>query len=162
MTRDNKKKLVEKAILKFGLTDDPFEAGYIIEDGTMLDFSGKNQGMQEGCRNLEHNEIINVFKDEIEYDNAKYEFILKANAIRISLRRNRDLELSLCVNQNPTERQWQRLSDITKNRKIGVIYNVFDDSDNMKYVINKCKASTIDMLKSKIQNTKEKVYKGIL
>jgi len=60
---------INKAIEHFGLTDDPNEAGYILPDGTMLDFSGKNTVSQEnssshmGTRPRDHREINFVLDD---------------------------------------------------------------------------------------------------
>ena len=47
----------------FGTTEDPREAGYILNDGTMLDFSGKNEGGSSGMRNYDHREINRVGDD---------------------------------------------------------------------------------------------------
>ena len=40
-----------------GETQDIQEAGYILPDGTLLDFSGKNQGGPSGSRGLDHRDI---------------------------------------------------------------------------------------------------------
>lgn len=47
----------KRAIEHFGLTDDPREAGYILADGSMLDFSGKNEGGAPGRRAYDHREV---------------------------------------------------------------------------------------------------------
>lgn len=46
-----------KAAREFGLTTDPREAGYIIENGSMLDFSGKREGGTPGTRVFDHRDI---------------------------------------------------------------------------------------------------------
>jgi hypothetical protein len=49
---------VEDALVaEFGLTDDPLEAGYVLSDGRMLDFSGKKEGGQPGTRSYDHREV---------------------------------------------------------------------------------------------------------
>ena len=39
--------LEEAAISHFGVTKNPHEAGYVLRDGTMLDFSGRHAGYPE-------------------------------------------------------------------------------------------------------------------
>jgi hypothetical protein len=41
----------------FGVTRDTREAGYILDDGSLLDFSGKSDGGTPGMRNYDHREI---------------------------------------------------------------------------------------------------------
>jgi hypothetical protein len=48
---------------EFGLTDDPAEAGFILSDGSMLDFSEKNDGGTPGTRSLDHRAICRVITD---------------------------------------------------------------------------------------------------
>lgn len=61
---------ISNAIEHFGLTDDPQEAGYILPDGTMLDFSGKNEGNTEysyyriGNRSRDHREVAFALGDD--------------------------------------------------------------------------------------------------
>lgn len=45
------------AIKEFGTTKDPHEAGYVLPDGRMLDFSGKRDGGTPGERSYDHREI---------------------------------------------------------------------------------------------------------
>jgi hypothetical protein len=56
-------KLFQKAKDEFGTTDDWNEAGYILPDGDLLDFSGKNQGGYGGTRNLDHRDINSIDDD---------------------------------------------------------------------------------------------------
>jgi hypothetical protein len=53
-------KLQEKAVKKFGVTQDPMEAGYIMRDGRALDLSGKNDGGTPGIRALDHREVSDI------------------------------------------------------------------------------------------------------
>ena len=60
----NPKTAVKQAKEFFGLTNDFREAGYLLQDGTLLDFSGRSQGSRTyGRRTLDHREI-----NEIGYD----------------------------------------------------------------------------------------------
>jgi len=57
------KNIFNKAVRLFGLTNNLNEAGYILPNGRLLDFSGKKQGGPAGIRHLDHrdiNEIINM------------------------------------------------------------------------------------------------------
>jgi len=49
--------MISKAKAEFGVTEDFDEAGYILPDGEMLDFSGKNQGAIGRDREVDHREI---------------------------------------------------------------------------------------------------------
>jgi hypothetical protein len=50
--------IFDLAIQDKGLTDDINEAGYILPDGRMLDFSGKRNGGQPGNRAEDHRQIV--------------------------------------------------------------------------------------------------------
>ena len=56
-------KLIEAAKKEFGITDNFKEAGYLLPDGTMLDFSGKRNGTKGGYRTEDHREISNLGDD---------------------------------------------------------------------------------------------------
>lgn len=53
-----------KAREHFGTTTNINEAGYIMQDGSMLDFSGKKFGGQAGRRTMDHREVASAFEDE--------------------------------------------------------------------------------------------------
>lgn len=54
----------EIATGKFGTTLDFREAGYLLENGKMLDFSGKKEGGEPNQRSIDHREIENVYNDD--------------------------------------------------------------------------------------------------
>jgi hypothetical protein len=66
-----------KAVEYFGLTYDTREAGYILPDGSMLDFSEKNNGGPGGYRTLDHSGI------SAAYDDISYGEFMDAGAIRV-------------------------------------------------------------------------------
>lgn len=47
----------------FGLTNNTKEAGYILNDGSLLDLSGKKFGGSAGSRSMDHREIVDAFLD---------------------------------------------------------------------------------------------------
>lgn len=52
--------IFQKAVQYFGTTSDFREAGYILPDGTMLDFSDKQNGGLPGMRLLDHREVAEI------------------------------------------------------------------------------------------------------
>lgn len=50
----------KRAKKEFGTTRDPNEAGWLLPDGSMLDFSEKNEGGPPGGRSLDHRAIERV------------------------------------------------------------------------------------------------------
>jgi hypothetical protein len=59
--------LFKRAKKEFGTTRDPYEAGWILPDGSMLDFSEKNEGGPSGQRSLDHRAVARLFPRK-EYD----------------------------------------------------------------------------------------------
>ena len=63
-------KRMSAAKKEFGTTTNFSEAGYLLRDGSMLDFSGKREGGPAGVRYMDHREISRVF--EQTGDNSQY------------------------------------------------------------------------------------------
>lgn len=64
----NPKEAIRQAKKFFGVTNDFREAGYLLQDGTLLDFSGRTQGSNTyGRRTLDHREINEVGYDMNEF-----------------------------------------------------------------------------------------------
>lgn len=66
----------------FGTTKDWNKTGYLLTDGTQLDFSGKHEGYDSGMRSVDHREIENVYTNGTERVDAINDFLAKGN-IRI-------------------------------------------------------------------------------
>ena len=78
--------LIHKAIKEFGLTDNYYEAGFILPDGSMLDFSGRSiDPYFSGGRERDHREITAIDDDLKAGTNGMIEFMDLTGAIRISL-----------------------------------------------------------------------------
>ncbi|MDR0430220.1 MAG: hypothetical protein LBH58_07070, partial [Tannerellaceae bacterium] len=83
--------LIKAAKEVFGITDDFEEAGYLLTDGAMLDFSGKRDGGSPHARSYDHREI-NSFEDSKgnEYEPGMYGFMdignirMKGNGFELS------------------------------------------------------------------------------
>lgn len=66
----------------FGTTYDWNKTGYLLTDGSQLDFSGKHEGYDSGMRSVDHRKIENVYTDGKERLDALNDFLQKGN-IRI-------------------------------------------------------------------------------
>jgi hypothetical protein len=94
----------------FGTTDNRREAGYILNDGSYLDFSGKKFGGPRGQRTMDHREVVDAFLDnpanvnnlEIGFD----EFI-DNGAVRYMPETN-----SFFMSRQPSEEQLKRIKDL--------------------------------------------------
>ena len=74
--------ITQKAKKFFGVTYDWNKTGYLLTDGSQLDFSGKHEGYDSGMRSVDHREIENVYTDGKERLDALNDFLQKGN-IRI-------------------------------------------------------------------------------
>ncbi len=90
---------LQKAVQQFGLTDDFRLAGYILPDGSMLDFSGGS-----GARGYDHRDIGRAFGNG--GTKGMYEF-MNAGNVRVS---NNSADCS----RMPTEQQLRRIAEMAK------------------------------------------------
>ena len=79
------KSTIEKDVVKtFGKTTNWKETGYLLQDGTRLDLSGKKDGAPSGQRSVDHREIFDIDEDaEIYGTEAMIDFMGRGN-IRVS------------------------------------------------------------------------------
>lgn len=104
--------LEREAVTRFGHTYKWAETGYILTDGSRLDFSGKNEGASGGYRTVDHRDIgeIKAYENTSGTD-ALIDFMKRGN-IRV-LPEDGGINLSVM----PTKAQENALSDfISKNR----------------------------------------------
>jgi len=117
----NKKELLEYnqeldkiAKKHFGTTTDINEAGYILNDGSLLDFSGKRDGGTPHKRGYDHREISSAF-DETEHDVGFDEFI-DNGAVRFMPESN-----SFFIARMPSEKQFAKMKKIIESKN-GEVY----------------------------------------
>lgn len=132
-----KSKLVKSAKKKFGLTFDCREAGFILDDGDMLDFSGKNEGGTSKTRNYDHREICRAISHGdkgISGDKCLDFFEKQANALRFgfygSWDKGHDINVSLNTPQHPTPKQLrgiERCCSTFKHDKNALLYDVYGE-----------------------------------
>lgn len=90
--------IFQKVIEYFGTTSDFRETGYILPDGTMLDFSDKRNGGIPGRRSLDHREIMVILNKPAT--EAMISF-MNRGCIRV-MPESPGLDISVC----PTEKQF--------------------------------------------------------
>jgi len=149
-----REEFVKKCVKTFGTTDDPRYAGYIMHDGKMLDFSGKQFGAgPTKWRTLEHSEIVRCI-DTTGYGRFPFMALIdffqyQTNAIRV-LGEFNTLHFSILSSQEPTSTQLRQLRrmagdtpqifyEIThpdgSNCECGTVINLSE----FRRVFNKCK-----------------------
>ena len=136
---NTKEKLVQKSKETFGETFDCREAGYILEDGSMLDLSGKKEGGTPKTRSYDHREVCRIIdhaEKGIEGTQGMDFFERKANAIRFGLygtfQRGHDIVAQVNTYQTPTEQQLKRIIRCCEIFKLDALnYDVYDDKGHL-------------------------------
>ena len=120
-TRDNRKtnnnaryslkSTIEEDVVKaYGKTYSWRETGYILQDGTKLDLSGKNNGAPGGYRSVDHREIFDIYEDsDVSGTDAMIEFISRGNIRVIPEYPGINLQIE------PTETQYQQIRSLIEN-----------------------------------------------
>lgn len=84
VSKTNEDAVVAKAIAEFGTTKNINEAGYILKDGTMLDFSDKKNGGEPGQRIQDHRDIAGIYTEKLDSQTAYLnKFIEDTGAVRV-------------------------------------------------------------------------------
>lgn len=133
----------------YGTTNDPREAGYILNDGSMLDFSGRHYAAGyknkkplpgqpdylKGERNVDHREIPakEIFETTITMSGteAMIKFETEGNAIRFSFAGGEDLNISFITTQDITLKQWDKIGSILKDTEGTIYYDIYDEHSNL-------------------------------
>lgn len=110
----------------FGTTTNLNEAGYILNDGSLLDLSGKNMGGVAGRRSLDHREVNSAF---IETENPDYEDVgfnefIDNGAIRFMPEAN-----SFLIARMPSEKQFDELKKIIDKKNGEVFIELVDEME---------------------------------
>lgn len=116
--------IFDAAKAKFGTTNDMREAGYILPDGSMLDFSGRHQvegdaSFLNGDRTVDHREISDIAYDADDNEtgiNTDLGDFLDRGAIRIDSNAG-----AINLNVAPTKAQKDRLKRLIE-RNDGYVY----------------------------------------
>lgn len=105
------KDTVEQDVLNtYGKTYSWKETGYILQDGTKLDLSGKNNGAPGGYRSVDHREIFDIYDDSETYGtDAMIEFMARGNIRVIPEYPGINMQIE------PTEAQYQQIKSLIEN-----------------------------------------------
>ena len=108
-----------KAKENFGTTKDPLEAGYVLPDGEMLDFSGRHEGADErdikGWRYSDHRDISQIGTEMTPF--------IDSGAVRIDVR-NGLIELG----KDPTASQLNVIRKIIEDKNSEVFIDLKDSN----------------------------------
>jgi hypothetical protein len=133
ISKNPKTKLIERCSKEFGITEDPCEGGFLLENGKFLDFSGKIDGSPSGVRSYDHRDIGRCINSEsCKGIQSFHEFRLigmHGNAIRFHTSGCRSdtpvVNVILYNDQNPTDKQWEVIRKSAKENG-GIIYDILN------------------------------------
>lgn len=91
----------------FGTTNVINEAGYILRDGSKLDFSGKKDGGTPNRRNYDHREIVDAFIENEQYEDIGFNEFIDNGAIRFMPESK-----SMLIARKPSDEQMEALENI--------------------------------------------------
>lgn len=147
------KKWATKAKRHFGTTLNLKEAGYILQDGIMLDLSGKRQGGPSNTRALDHREIQFVLDEEHDsLSEAMHQFMLESGAIRLSYFGE---DVMLDVTHPPTDKQLRIIARALREGNGAAVIDVTNLRGSVLATTEMERATP-----AKIRDFIEKAYKG--
>ena len=94
----------------FGLTDNVKEAGYILNDGSLLDLSGKKFGGPSNTRSMDHREIVDAFLDNPNNTNnleIGFDEFIDNGAVRYMPENN-----TFFLSKTPSEQQINKIKEL--------------------------------------------------
>ena len=125
-TDEQREQLFDNAKERFGLTNNFKVAGYMLPDGSLLDFSEANDGGDPNQRTQDHREVADLIMDEGREYEYRYEYVLDfvgEGAIRM-LPEYAGFQLSV----PPTAEQRSRLMDYIYKHNGEVIMEITDEN----------------------------------
>jgi hypothetical protein len=132
-TDEQREALFDKAKAQFGLTNNFKVAGYMLPDGSLLDFSEANNGGNPNQRSLDHREIEGIIMDEGKEYDSRWMYLadfMNEGAIRL-LPEYAGINLM----KAPTKEQRQKLFDFIYKYNGEVILEIADERlNNVAYV----------------------------
>ena len=119
----------QEAVDLFGHTYKWAETGYILTDGSRLDFSGRHEGARGGSRTIDHRDIAQIaVYEEMTGNDAMIDFMKRGN-IRIKPEAN-GINLSV----RPTRAQENTLSDFISRERGEITLDI--DNENGDTVVS--------------------------
>lgn len=126
-TAEERKQHDNDALSYFGKTYKWSETGYVLLDGSKLDFSGRHEGGLGGYRTVDHRDIVDALGEDFgggDYSGGMVQFMQEGN-IRISPESG---GINLAV--MPTKAQMDSLSDFISKERGAVILDIDDANGN--------------------------------
>lgn len=116
--------LAKAAAEHFGRTYGWKETGYLLTDGSKLDFSGRHEGASGGYRTVDHRQILDIYPEDTDLDGngAMVDFMRQGN-IRIMPEGD-----GINLQVQPTKAQEQALDDFISRARGEVTLDI-DDAD---------------------------------
>jgi hypothetical protein len=130
----------------YGTTEDPREAGYMLSDGRMLNFSGEHwvfgtpeSGKYKGTRSVDHDDVARFINGgAASRFRAKYDFMARSRAIRMEY-----IGGSMEVTGTPSEAQFKALGEMMRSWKIAELSGT---GDNLKRTMKPIAAMYLDIV----------------
>lgn len=126
--RENDEEDVKTAEAYFGTTYKINEAGYLLTDGKLLDFSGRHEGGPGGYRTVDHRDIVDAFDGDYgdgSYSGGMIEF-MRAGNIRLSPESG-----GINLSTMPTKAQMSTLDRYITSFRGEVILDIDDGDGNI-------------------------------
>lgn len=126
--RENDEEDVKTAEAYFGTTYKINEAGYLLTDGKLLDFSGRHEGGPGGYRTVDHRDIVDAFNGDYgdgSYSGGMIEF-MQAGNIRLSPESG-----GINLSKMPTKAQMSTLDRYITSFRGEVILDIDDGDGNI-------------------------------
>lgn len=122
----SRKGTAQFALEHFGRTYSWKEAGYLLTDGSKLDFSGRHEGASGGYRTVDHRDILDIYPEETELDGngAMVDFMRQGN-IRIMPEGD-----GINLQVQPTKAQERALDDFISSARGEVTLDIDDTHGN--------------------------------
>ena len=132
-TDEQRTALFDNAKQHYGLTNNFNAAGYMLPDGSLLDFSEANDGGDPNQRSLDHRDIEGIIMDEGKEYDSRWMYIadfMNEGAIRLLPE-----YAGINIMQAPTAEQRKRLFDFIYKYNGEVILEIADERlNNIAYV----------------------------
>lgn len=126
-TTEQRERLFADAKNEFGTTRDFREAGYLLPDGSMLDFSEKNNGGEPGRRGADHRDIARVINDRSYGTMTEYlDDFINEGAIRLIPESG-----AFSVAQQPTKEQKNMLRNFIYRYNGEVEVEIYKDGHSV-------------------------------
>lgn len=95
----------------FGTTSNVKVAGYVLSDGSMLDFSGARFGGNANIRSIDHREVNDAFLENEDYEEIGFDEFIDNGAIRYMPEAN-----AFLIARMPSDEQFETIKNIIEKR----------------------------------------------